>query len=356
MLYDTGFALDAKQDIHKAILGRVTEYEIYSYYLGHAFQIGVPFLSPFRKETRPSFNIFMDRGRNGLYHKDFGDSRFVGNCFSFVEQIHSGISYKDAINMIVTDMKFGKLKQYLGFLDHKPTEYTTKLRKVIQYEPKFNLTEVERKYWEDFGLTPNHLKFFKIYPAYRLFVDCVETWLSTAENPIFIYKVFDKIKGYRPLEENKSRKWISNCSRYDIQGWEQLPEMNETDTIIITKSLKDVAVLRTLGYLAIAPSSESVMIPPTAMKMLASKGIKRFIILFDRDHGGMMGAKKMFTAYRGTYNITFKFIGRGHPKDIADFRRAYGERSAQRYIKYLIGYDSNEKLKVFPANGTQTTA
>lgn len=357
MIYNVAFALDSITDRKKAIFSRVTEYEIYSHYLGHAFQINVNFLSPFRKETRPSFGIYKTPYYNGLLHKDFGDSRFAGDCFSFVEQMFSGYTYADAINRVYQDVATGKLRSYLSFHDIQATEKTTKLRCLIQYEPKYNLTDVERKYWEEIGITDNWMRFFKIYPAYRLFVNNQETWLSTAENPVFIYKIFDKIAGYRPLEQNKSRKWLKNTTRYDIQGWEQLPEYNITDTIIITKSLKDVAVLRTLGYLAIAPSSESVLIPPAAMKLLASKyGIKKFVLFYDRDHGGMTGVRKMFKAYNGTYNITFKFFGKGHPKDVADFRRAYGKSITTRHLKYLFGYGPNEKLTLLSANGSQAAA
>jgi hypothetical protein len=249
------------------------------------------------------------------------------------------------------------LKPYLGYTQRKPTEKTTKIRCLIQYEPQYKLSKESREYWDNIGLTEQWLKFFKIQAANNLYVDGVEYWTSKSDNPIFIYKIFDKIKAYRPLEVNKSKKWISNVSRYDIQGWEQLPEINDNDTIIITKSLKDVAVLRTLGYLAIAPSAESVMIPSTAMRMLSTQyGIKKFILLYDRDHGGMMGVKKMFTAYNGMYNITFKFLRKGLPKDVADFRREFSEDTVKRYLKYLLNYEPNAKLTLLSANGTSSVA
>jgi hypothetical protein len=351
MIYNVAFALDASKDRRKAILNYISDYEIYSYYLGHAFQINKVMSSPFREDKKPSFCIFKDKFYNGLLHKDFGDARYVGDCFSFVEQRFAGYTYKDALERVLQDLCLGNLRKYLSYSDRKPTEKTTKLRCLLQYEPLYKLSEQAETYWNEIGLTKEWLSFFKIHGANTLYVDGQETWRSTPSNPIFIYKVFDKIKAYRPLEEMKSRKWISNVSRYDVQGWEQLPEMNDNETIVITKSLKDVAVLRTLGYLAIAPSAESVMIPPTAMKMLYTQyGIKKFIVLYDRDHGGMMGAKKMFTAYRGLYNITFKFIGRGLPKDVADFRRIYGESSTKRYLLHLLNYVPNAKLTVLSAN------
>jgi len=351
MLYDVGLAVDATKDLRKAILNRVTDYEIYSYYLGYAFQIGKAIPSPFRKDNKPSFSIFRDKYYHGLLHKDFGDARFSGDCFSFVEQRHPGTTYKEALQLVYNDIVFGRLSPYLSYMERKPTEKTTKLRCSIKYELQTKTYKEVEAYWNDIGLTYEWRKFFNIIPARSLYVDDTELWTASQDNPIFVYKIFDKIKGYRPLETNKSRKWISNTSRYDVQGWEQLPPLNDEETIIITKSLKDVAVLRSLGYLAIAPSSESVLIPPMAMKLLKENyGIKRFILLYDRDHGGMTGAKKMFNCYRGTYNISFKFIGKGLPKDIADFRRDYGETSTKRYLKYLLNYEPNAKLTVLSAN------
>lgn len=357
MIYDVGFAVDAGQDLKKAILNTVSDYEIYSYYLGHAFQIGKIMNSPFRDDHKPSFNIYRQGHSDSLLHKDFGDARFVGDCFSFVSQRFAGLTYKEALDKVMRDIMLGHLKPYLSYAERKPTEKTTKIRCLIQYEPQYKLSEIAQKYWDEIGLTEEWRKFFKIIAANSLYVDEVEYWTAKPDNPIFIYKLFDKIKAYRPLEETKSRKWISNVSRYDIQGWEQLPEINDNETLIITKSLKDVAVLRTLGYLAIAPSAESVMIPPTAMRMLATQyGIKKFIVLYDRDHGGMTGARKMFVAYRGIYNITFKFLGRGFPKDVADFRRKFSAHSVTRYLTNLLGYEPNAKLAIFSANGTQTAA
>jgi hypothetical protein len=255
--------------------------------------------------------------------------------------------------MVHRDIYLGKLKRYLSYSDREPTEKTTKLSKLIQFEPNGILSPFVRRYWEEIGLTTEWLKFFKIYSAKRLFIDGNEliTWVSTPSNPVFVYKIFDKMKIYRPFEKNKSQKWLSNTSRYDVQGWEQLPELNDETTLIITKSLKDVAVLRTLGYLAIAPPAESVMIPSAAMKLLSQQyGIKKFILLYDRDHGGMIGARKMFIRYRGEYNITFKFLQRSMPKDISDFYREFGRNSTLRYLLYLLNYGPNAKLTVLSAN------
>lgn len=353
MLYDVKQALIGDPSaMRRAIEARVTDYEIYSFYLGHAFRIGVTFLSPFRTESNPSFYIYANKDRSGLRHIDFGDTRYKGTCYDFVCQKHS-LTYKESVELIYTDLIEGKFKPYLSYVERIPTEKTTKVPCVIQYELLNKIFEGNTTYWEEYGLTKEWREFFNILEAQTLYVNNELVWSANKVDPIFIYKIFDKIKGYRPLSNDKSKKWISNTNRYDIQGWEQLPELNEETTLIITKSLKDVAVLRTLGYLAIAPPSESVMLPPVAMRLLREKyGIRKFVLLYDRDHGGMTGARKMFIKYRGEYNVSFKFIQKNFPKDIADFRKKFGYKSTARYLLHLLNYGPNAKLADISANAT----
>jgi hypothetical protein len=218
--------------------------------------------------------------------------------------------------------------------------------KIIQYEPR-DFTDLDELYWDEIDVNKNLRRLFKIVGANSIYVDLNLVWTHTPYNPIYVYKTFNKIRAYRPMSESKTGKWISNCTKFDVQGWEQLPDFPDCGTLIITKSLKDVAVLRSLGYLAIAPSSENTMIPPEAMKLLVSKfGFKKFIIIYDRDHGGMIGARKMFVKYRGEYDIIFKFIGRGFPKDVSAFRRQYGAHTLKRYLLNLLQYVPNEKFAI----------
>jgi len=354
-MYNVNFALTSEHDLPKAILDEVCEYDIYAFYLGHAFEVGKLFSSPFRRDLRPSFNIYHDRVSGKLLYNDFGDVYKKGDCFRFVEQL-TCTTRKKALYRIYQDIIINDKHGRQTIVSYKNIDHKPKLNSIIQYVPKEKLSYLERMYWKDIGINEWELPFFKIYAAESLFIDNVMVWETKDDNPIFIYKIFDKIKAYRPLEENKKRKWFSNCTRFDVQGWEQLPKDSGEHNLIITKSKKDVAVLRKLGYLAIAPSSESTMVPSNAMRLLKEEyGFKKFILLYDRDDGGMKGARKMYIQYRGMYNIIFKFISKGLPKDISEFRRIFGEESTITFLKELLKYEPNEKLTILPAYGTRTT-
>jgi len=348
MIYSVRLATDRANGVKGLILDRVTQYEIFCYYLGYAFRPDTVFNSPFRVDRKPSFGIFHADPTTLLY-KDLGNPNYVGDCFNFVAQISiPEISYQDAIYRVYKDLLLGKIR----ILNVKlPIIYKggseTKLTKQIEFVPEEILSPLHIEYWNELDILEPDLPFFKIKAAQAVYVENNLVWTATADNPIFIYKTFNKIKAYRPLEKNSSRKWLSNCTRYDVQGWEQLPKLHNVDTLIITKSMKDVATLRKLGYLAIAPSSESVLIPPEAMKILREDfGFKKFIILYDRDDGGMKGSRKMFIRYRSEYNISFVFIPKGLPKDVSQVRREYGKIRTLSILNRILNYEPDEQISV----------
>ena len=106
---------------------------------------------------------------------------------------------------------------------------------------------------------------------------------------MYAYKVYNNFKIYRPFAD-KYTKWRNNLTEYDIQGYAQLP--SKGDTLIITKSMKDVMCLYEMGIPAISPSSESTFIPNDILEGL-KKRFKRIIILFDRDNAGVKYLRKM---------------------------------------------------------------
>src|SRR5690606_14701173 len=77
------------------ILKYVSEYQIYSYYLGN-FKIGGNMSSPFREDNNPSFGIFI--GKYGdLAYNDY--KLGGGDCISFVARLEK-VSYYQAMILI----------------------------------------------------------------------------------------------------------------------------------------------------------------------------------------------------------------------------------------------------------------
>lgn len=263
------------------ILSKVTEYDIYSRYIGH-FKIGLIYNSPFRKDKNPSFGIFYSKKSGRLLFKDHGTGE-CGDVIKFVS-LYTGITnYNDILNRIVKDLNITNNTVLKASKEYKiPTE--TVIGVVRQ-----DWTNVDKQYWSQFGITIDTLKKFNVSSIKYYLCNGIVKAIYKNTNPMYAYKVYNHFKIYRPLAD-KYTKWRNNLQEYDIQGFQQLPKKG--DLLIITKSLKDVMCLYEMGYTAISPASESTFIPDKVLDMLKSN-FKRILICFDRDIAGVKNMRKI---------------------------------------------------------------
>lgn len=263
------------------ILSKVTEYDIYSRYIGH-FKIGLIYNSPFRKDKNPSFGIFYSKKSGRLLFKDHGTGE-CGDVIKFVS-LYTGITnYNDILNRIVKDLNITNNTVLKASKEYKiPTE--TVIGVVRQ-----DWTDVDKQYWSQFGITIDTLKKFNVSSIKYYLSNGIVKFTYKDTNPMYAYKVYNHFKIYRPLAD-KYTKWRNNLQEYDIQGFQQLPKKG--DLLIITKSLKDVMCLYEMGYTAISPASESTFIPDKVLDMLKSN-FKRILICFDRDAAGVKNMRKI---------------------------------------------------------------
>ena len=96
---------DVKNLTTAEILKRISEYDIFNYYIGSNFKIGT-ISSPFRKDKNPSFDIFYspDTIRKMMY-KDHGTSE-SGSCFDLVMRLY-GVSFGQSLKIIDNDFQLG---------------------------------------------------------------------------------------------------------------------------------------------------------------------------------------------------------------------------------------------------------
>lgn len=263
------------------ILSKVTEYDIYSKYIGH-FKIGLIYNSPFRKDKNPSFGIFYSKKSGRLLFKDHGTGE-CGDVIKFVS-LYTGITnYNDILNRIVKDLNITNNTVLKASKEYKiPTE--TVIGVVRQ-----DWTDTDKQYWSQFGITIDTLKKFNVSSIKYYLCNGIVKAIYKDTNPMYAYKVYNHFKIYRPLAD-KYTKWRNNLQEYDIQGFQQLPKKG--DLLIITKSLKDVMCLYEMGYTAISPASESTFIPDKVLDMLKSN-FKRILICFDRDVAGIKNMRKI---------------------------------------------------------------
>lgn len=309
------------------ILSKVSEYDIYAHYLGQ-FKVGAIYNSPFRKDKNPSFGIYYSKRTKQLLFKDHGTGE-CGNIVKFVSLYTGLTNYNDILKDIVkqlnitTDIKLDSSKQYI------PSSETV----IGIVRQKFTPTDIN--YWSQFNISEKTLKKFNVNSIKYYLCNGIVKGIYKEDNPMYAYKVYNNFKIYRPLAD-KYTKWRNNLTEYDIQGYAQLP--SKGDTLIITKSMKDVMCLYEMGIPAISPSSESTFIPNDILEGL-KKRFKRIIILFDRDNTGVKYLRKMSlkTGLEGLL-VHKKFKA----KDISDAIKA---NSFEEIKKWLYGEIKKQNTK-----------
>lgn len=281
MIYDTTKINEEFEITLDNILSKVTEYDIYSAYIGN-FKIGMIYNSPFRKDKNPSFGCYYSRTSKQLMFKDHGTGD-CGNVIKFVSLITGLTKYKDILIDIVNKLKITNDTQLVSSKHYIPSTET--VIGVVRQE----FTPIDADYWGQFNISIDTLKKFNVSSIKYYLCNGIVKGIYKDTNPMYAYKVYNNFKIYRPLAD-KYTKWRNNLTETDIQGFKQLPKTG--DILIITKSMKDVMCLYEMGIPAISPSSESTFIPDKALNQLR-KRFKRIIILFDRDVSGVKYLRKM---------------------------------------------------------------
>ena len=313
----------------KDLLDKLTDYDIYSYYVGQ-FKIGKLFNSPLRSDDKnPSFAIF--KGMNGgLFFKDHGSGE-GGNAIKFVK-LYKNINTKDELERellrIVRKMNPNSgnvIRTYSYSVDSGPTDIG------IVRQP---FTDVDKRYWKQFHISIDTLKKFQVFSIKYFLCNRVVRGTYKETSPMYAYKVDDKFKIYRPLA-SKYTKWRTNLTNRNVQGLSELP-VEGGNLLIITKSLKDVMCLYEMGFNAIAASSETTFIPDDILDSLRHKW-KNVIMLYDRDKTGMLESRK----YSKQYKLDALFVHkRFKAKDISDAVKDNSYDEVKQWLtQTLMKYD-----------------
>ena len=302
------------------ILSKVSEYDIYASYIGQ-FKPGLIYNSPFRKDTNPSFGVFLSKRTGKLLFKDHG-SGVCGDVIKFVREITGISNYNDVLQEIVRKLK---ITNKTVLKSTKPIESKETIIGIVRQA----FTEIDKNYWGSYHITMPTLEKFKVHSIKYYLCNGIVKGIYKDENPMYAYKVFDKFKIYRPYAD-KYAKWRNNLTDIDIQGWEQLPKNG--NLLITTKSLKDVMALYEMGYIAISPSSESTFIPEKALNDL-KKRFKRILLCFDRDVPGVTNMRKVSLKTGLNGFLVHKSFG---AKDISDAIDKWGQTKVKEWLNKTI--------------------
>ena len=302
------------------ILSKVSEYDIYASYIGQ-FKPGLIYNSPFRKDTNPSFGVFLSKRTGKLLFKDHG-SGVCGDVIKFVRE-YTGISnYNEVLQEIVKRLK---ITNKTVLKSTKPIESKETVIGIVRQA----FTEIDEQYWGSYHISMPTLEKYNVHSIKYYLCNGIVKGIYKDENPMYAYKVYNNFKIYRPLGD-KFTKWRNNLTEFDVQGYAQLPKKG--NLLIITKSLKDVMVLHEMGYNAVSPSSESTFIPDVVLNDL-KKRFKNILLCFDRDIPGVQNMRKVSlkTGLNGfLVHKSFK------AKDISDAVKTNGFESVHDWLKKLL--------------------
>lgn len=320
-------------NIQERILERVQEIDIFSHFLGYTPKNSVAYLSPILRDEGkldnfPSFSVFrtnfIDRA---LFFKDHA-LNISGDVFKFVQLLY-GVKMEDACRIIDREFNLGLYENTRNL----PTEFIIRDPSEFRESESIKITVATRpwrsadfKYWIKYGVPESILrdKKFRVFPirAFRTF--------EGQENPYpagyysYQYRVRDKSKIYQPFSKN--RKFRTDFDYKCLEGFYQLDYTS--DTLIITKSYKDVMMFRAFGFEAVSPRGENILVPDEYLRHFERK-YSKIIVFFDND------GKESSHLYPIEYKRV-KLSKKYGVKDPTDFHEKYGSDATSRILNNLL--------------------
>jgi hypothetical protein len=313
-----------------SILNLVDEYTLYCFYLNAVVEINQVILSPIRTtkvDNLPSFRVFY--GRNGVLRwYDHGIGGKGGDVFDLVKMMYNLSNFQDAINKINQDFELGWEGKYK--VEGTPLET---LKPIVKDPAQIDaichdkLTPAALEYWKKYNVTPELLEEYCIKQVKYVVID---DFLKAAEPLCFSYRIGRFMKIYQPF--STEHKFINNYPSTYVEGLYQLMKNpnRKNKLLIITKSTKDVLVLRSLGIEAIAPKAENNPIPQFILDTLEAE-YEDIVTLFDPDAAGDMA--------RTRYNypgLCLTYEEETKVKDIADYMFVYGPEKTKAELNRLL--------------------
>ena len=261
------------------ILGKISEYDIFMYYIPSFKQLGKKFKSELRRDHKPTVSIVPYNHR--LLYKDFGNSEHTFDCFNYVRYKY-GCSFFDALKIIDCDFKLGlhakreEIKFTMGYMGYRQHQ-SPKFEKppVLIQKRRRPWTREDAKFWSKYLISKKILSMFAVEPISHFWVNNNR---FTCKSVTYAFKFNNRYKIYSPYEEEN--KWLSNTKKTDVQGYKQLP--NKGEKLFLTSSLKDVMCLHAAGYNAIALQSEMQIPDETLISELKNR-FNTIEVLYDND-------------------------------------------------------------------------
>lgn len=306
------------------VLSKVSQYEIFRRLLGD-FKIGEGFCNILRGEKKESAIVRVFDGK--LVLKDYGDSRFNGDCFDLVQFVNN-CSFYEALERIDKDFNLSSLQIYKS----------VKLEDTVAAPPIFHVItrspdREDLKWWKMFHQGLDDLKRENIYfPK--------EIWRNRQKIPItlrtfcYFYPELNAFKLYRPDGKvgkkvwYHERKWDSGIPNTVLEGKENI--LNCSKAFVATSKKDKMVLLKALEMDCICNiQAENIdAIDDENMEYIKANSEEQYIC-GDRDAAG-----KRFS-WILTKEFGYKHVNPPDdmPKDFAAWGKDYGLKPINEHFK-----------------------
>jgi len=313
------------------VIELIGEKELWSKYCDCDVQIGKKILSPLESENNPSAGFFVAK-TGQLLLNDFRLGCF--NIFSFLKFKH-GWSVSDSLKHIDQDW-------HLGYFDGKKlpvmkpkeelkgiTEGSSK-KIWVQMKP---WEDFEIEYWNQYYISIETLKILHVFPISIYWIqgkdDELYCFKKQGKELLFCFDFGEQIyKIYKP--KANEFKWIFNGNSNVLMGIDSLPWLD--DILIITKGLKETAILREIKLNSIGLQAETSFPDLLLIKQLKYR-FKKIFYLADVDIPGLKSMEHAKNEYKW---IPIVLPESTEYKDLADYSRLKGLKEVQELINKQI--------------------
>lgn len=309
------------------LLSKYSEETYMEYYLGFPVDKKLH-VNPLRQDKHPTAAFYRSQGGELLFH-DFGD----GSKRNFVSVVMAkfSVGFYEALRIIANDFNIDSdptLTYNAGHINTSPVSLTNNPPSKIQVEIK-PFTKQDLAWWKQFGISELTLNRYHVYSCKTVFLN--ET-PHTIVGDQLVYGYYGGKVGDLELwriyyPERREFRFLTNWKGTKIQGWDQLPKKG--DTVVITKSMKDVMVLHEFGIPACAPNSEMIFLSNAQLDSLR-KRFNTIVVLFDNDLPGISSMNRLKKKYP---ELIYTWIPRSSgSKDLSDYYRDHGQQITYNLI------------------------
>lgn len=316
----------------ESILSRITAYDIYKFYMVGNWEPNKITNSPFRHDLTPSFLISNKYGT--LNYVDFGQTKYRGDCFNFVQQLFSLPDLNITLKKIDSDFSLGissgkHSNDYKKITNaYKQPESTGKRYVKIQVQPK-KFTIEELRYWNMFHQDISDLKSEHIYSISKIFLN-KKRFSFNEKELIFGYYYDGYWKIYRPFE-SKKRKWVPNNVPITVMDGKKNLEKDKGAFILGSK--KDYMVMKKLYKPSCATQNEGISCFSEENLAYIRENSSFQVLGYDSDVSGVKSSLEITKSFGFGYcNVPRRYLAE-NINDWAGLAEKYGMRPIENYLK-----------------------